>query len=249
MAGAAKPAFSAGEAKAGSVMRLRSLLFPVGLIGILALLIVGSIGNGIVARQGWGLLTTEMVLASLALFYWSFEQGPASSREVALIATLGTLAAVGRVAFAPLPGIQPTTFLAIISGLVLGPRTGFMVGSTAALVSNFFLGQGPWTPWQMFAWGLAGASGGWVGKLFPRLGPRGMAAICFLWGYGFGWIMNVWSWAAFVRPLTWQSFAATYAASFWFDSFHALGNAAFCLALGETLVKVLVRFRRRLKVA
>lgn len=230
-------------------MGLRRLLFPVGLILILALLVAGSIGNGLLARQGWGLLTTEMVLVSLALFYWSFEQRQAPSREIALIATLGTLAAVGRVAFAALPGIQPTTFLAIISGLVFGPQTGFMVGSTAALVSNFFLGQGPWTPWQMFAWGLAGASGGWLGKLFPRLGRNGVAGMGLIWGYWFGWIMNIWSWAAFIQPLNWQSFVATYAASFWFDTLHAFGNAGFCLLFGETLIKALLRFRRRLKTA
>lgn len=75
------------------------------------------------------------------------------AREIVMIAVLATIAAVSRVPFAPLPSVQPTSFVVIVAALVLGPEAGFMIGSTAALVSNFFLGQGPWTPWQMFCWG------------------------------------------------------------------------------------------------
>jgi hypothetical protein len=64
----------------------------------------------------------------------------------------------GRIPFAALPGVQPTSFLVMVSGLVFGPQAGFMIGAMAALASNFFLGQGPWTPWQMLGWGLMGMS-------------------------------------------------------------------------------------------
>ncbi|OAT81316.1 ECF transporter S component [Desulfotomaculum copahuensis] len=229
-------------------MRGRKLIFPLALAAILVLLILSIQGRNIVARQGWGMLSVEIMVIALALCYWGFEQGRVSSREVALIAVLGAVAAVGRVPFAALPNIQPVTFMVIISGFVFGSRAGFMTGSTAALVSNFFLGQGPWTPWQMFAWGLAGVTAGLIRMVFPRTGTAGMTVFCIIWGYLYGWIMNLWFWTAFVQPLNWQSFAATYAASFWFDTFHAAGNAAFYLFFGASFKKILARFRRKLEV-
>jgi len=156
---------------------------------------------------------------------------------------------VGRVSFAALPTVQPTTFIVIVSGFVFGPRAGFMVGSTAGLVSNFFLGQGPWTPWQMFAWGLAGASAGLLKIICPGIKTRGLSVFNFFWGYFFGLVMNLWFWTAFIQPLTWQSFVAVYAAGLWFDTFHAAGNVVFYLVFGAGFTKILQRFRRKLKIS
>jgi len=124
----------------------QKFLFPLFLIIIMGLLFAGIKQDNFIARQGWGLLSAEILLAALAFFYWGFEQGKASSREIALIAVLGAAAAVGRIPFAALPNVQPTTFMVIVSGFVFGPRAGFMVGSTAALVSNFFWGRAPGRP-------------------------------------------------------------------------------------------------------
>lgn len=100
----------------------------------------------------------------------------------------------------------------------------------------------------MFAWGLSGASAGLLKMVYSNIGTKGMAVFNFVWGYLFGWIMNVWFWAAFVYPLTWQSFAATYVASFWFDTIHAIGNVVFCFIFGASFTKVLRRFRKRLEI-
>ncbi len=224
--------------------RMLSILLTVVVFG---LLLAGVNQDNMVARQGWGLLSAEILLAALALFYLGFERGGVSPREVALIAVLAAAAAVSRIPFAALPNVQPTTFMVIVSGFVFGPRAGFMVGSTAALVSNFFLGHGPWTPWQMFAWGMAGASAGSLKIICPGIGSGGMVVFCSIWGYLFGWIMNLWFWTAFVQPLNWQSFLAACAASFWLDTFHAAGNAAFCLFFGAGFAKILNRFRRKMK--
>ena len=69
---------------------------------------------------------------------------------------LAALAAAGRILFAPIPDFKPVSAIAIIAGVAFGRKSGFMVGSLAALASNFFFGQGVWTPWQMYAWGLVG---------------------------------------------------------------------------------------------
>lgn len=226
----------------------RKIIFPFSLLLVAGLLAGSTRGSSLLARQGWGIVSVEIMIVFLALAYWGFEQHRVSPREVAMTATLGAVAAAGRVLFAPLPNVQPTTFMVIVSGFVFGPRAGFMVGSTAALVSNFFLGQGPWTPWQMIAWGLAGASAGIMSAVFPRLATPGMVGFSFLWGYLFGWLMNLWFWTAFVSPPNWPSFAAICAASFWFDTLHAVSNAALYLLLGPGLVRILRRFRRKLEI-
>ena len=103
------------------------------------------------------------LLAAFALvaggFAW-LEQGGETARELTLVATLGGLAAAGRVLFAPIPGVQPVTVIVVAAGVALGPRRGFAVGALAAIASNMFLGQGAHTPWQMLAWGGCGVVGG-----------------------------------------------------------------------------------------
>lgn len=219
--------------------------FPIFIL-IVAGLLVLSIST---AEQNWGLLSLEIVILAIVFLYRGFEKSRISSREIAIIAVLATVAAVGRVSFAALPSVQPTTFLVIVSGYVFGPRAGFMVGSTAALISNCFLGQGPWTPWQMFVWGLAGSSAGLYRHIFPSAGQRLMVAFQVFWGYAFGAIINLWSWAAFIKPLSWQSFLVTYAASFWPDTFHAAGNVVFYLVFGAGAIKALQRAKDKLEVS
>jgi energy-coupling factor transport system substrate-specific component len=189
-----------------------------------------------------------MVVLVLGIMFLSFEINKTSSKQVALIAVMAAVAAMGRVALAALPNVQATTFIVLVSGLVMGSRAGFMVGAMAALVSNFFMGQGPWTPWQMLAWGLAGASAGVLKKVFPNIGKAGITVFCFLWGYFFGWIMNFWYWSAFIRPHNINTFIATCISSIWFDSFHAVSNAILYLCFGISFTKILKRFHRRLKV-
>lgn len=198
-------------------------------------------------KKDWGLLSLTLAGVALALAYWGFEKSAASSREVSLVATLGALAAAARVPFAALPGVQPTTFIVITAGFVFGPLAGFMVGSTAALVSNFFLGHGPWTPWQMLAWGLAGATAGCLRIRQPGLKRAGLAAFGLAWGYLYGWLMNLWFWAAFISPPRLTTFLAACAASFAFDTGHALTNLGLFLLLGPRVLRTMERFRNNLR--
>ena len=112
-------------------------------------------------RTDMSWVTASFVVLSVALlagFTW-YERSHPTARVIALVATLAALAALGRIAFAPLPNVKPTTDIVLISGYVLGGAPGFAVGAVAALASNLFFGQGPWTPWQMVAWGGVGLAG------------------------------------------------------------------------------------------
>ena len=88
------------------------------------------------------------------------------------MATLAAVAAAGRVLFVAVPGVQPVTVITIAAGAALGARAGFATGAVAALASNFFLGQGPWTPWQMLAWGACGVAGRGAGAGRSAAGSR-----------------------------------------------------------------------------
>ncbi|WP_201319315.1 ECF transporter S component [Paenibacillus sp. EPM92] len=184
-----------------------------------------------------------LVCASIVPFFLRYESRSLQAREIVLVAVLSAIAAVGRVPFAALPSVQPTSFVIIVSALVFGSETGFMVGAVAALVSNMFLGQGPWTPWQMFGWGMIGWT---AGMLYQRgwLKNRYMLiAFGFVWGILFGWIMNIWLLAGMGQDLTWASVLAVYASSFYFDLAHALSNVFFLAVLGPGWIKVLERYR------
>jgi energy-coupling factor transport system substrate-specific component len=194
----------------------------------------------------WAILAAVLAaLLCLALFF-EFESAATSSKEIALVAMLGTISAVLRVPFAAIPNVQPCTYIIICAGYVFGPIAGFTVGAMTALVSNFFLGQGPWTLYQMIAWGLAGLSAGYLGKL--KLNTAALVVIGVAWGYLYGLITNLWYWAAFIYPLNLKTFLVTQLNTLWFDSLHAAANAVFLGMLGTKTIAILQRFRERFSI-
>ena len=123
------------------------------------------------SRAGLALLLVAVSLIVLGAAW--LESGPDSAKEIVLVATLGGVAAAGRVLFAAIPGVQPVTVMVVCAGAALGARAGIAVGGIAALVSNFFLGQGVWTPWQMLGWGAVGIAGGLLAPALVRRGVPG----------------------------------------------------------------------------
>jgi energy-coupling factor transport system substrate-specific component len=215
------------------------------------ILLVG--GAGAFAAATWagldrgndGLSLLLVAVALLALGIAWLEAGPDSAKEIALIATLGGAAAAGRVLFAAIPGVQPVTVIAVCAGAALGARAGIAVGGVAALVSNFFLGQGVWTPWQMLAWGACGAAGAAAAPVLRR--RLALAMFCFALGLGFSSFMDVWNWLTFYDQHSWQTFVAVQARGFPFDLAHAIGNIVIALVAGPELRRLLDRYARRLK--
>jgi energy-coupling factor transport system substrate-specific component len=186
------------------------------------------------------LLAAALLVAGAA---W-LEPGLGASKTLALVATLAAAAAAGRVLFAAIPGVQPVTVITVAAGAALGARAGFGVGALAGLASNFFLGQGPWTPWQMLAWGGCGAVGALAAPLIRRRLP--FALLCFVLGFAFSGLMDVWEWYSFY-PHTWAALTFQLGRGFWFDAAHALGNVAIALVAGPELRRLLERYARRLR--
>jgi len=202
--------------------------------------------------MNWAIIAIVISILCIFLFFWRFEKAEVSAKEIVLIATMTTLAGIARVPFAAFPSVQPTTFLVMITGYVFGGQTGFVVGALTAVVSNFFLGHGPWTLWQMLGWGVCGVLAALLAKMRAR-SPHGFsvktfAVLAAFSGYLFGWIQNIWHWLGFVYPLNLKTFLVTCLASFPFDTLHVISNLLFSLVFGKIFYDVLNRFRLKFRV-
>lgn len=173
----------------------------------------------------------------LMLFFANYERSRPALRQIMPTLVLAALAAAGRILFGPIPDFKPVSAIAIIAGATLGRRNGFMVGALAALTSNFFFGQGMWTPWQMYAWGLVGYVGGalsYAGAFGRADGTVRMPALLtygFASGLLYGVVINAYDIIGFVQPLTWAGAMARLATAVPFDITHGLATCVFLVAL------------------
>ncbi|MGE5283132.1 MAG: prenyltransferase/squalene oxidase repeat-containing protein [Chloroflexota bacterium] len=191
-------------------------------------------------------LASFLVLGAVLIggFAW-YERSRPPSQVVALVAALAAMAIAGRIAFAAFPNVKPTTDIVVFAGYALGPAPGFAVGALTGLVSNFWFGQGPWTPWQMVGWGLCGVLGALLALGTRKAGRISLAALCGFAGIAYGLLLNFSLMATYGGELSLQRFAALEARAIPFDAAHAIGNVAFALIAGPAMVRMLVRFRRR----
>jgi energy-coupling factor transport system substrate-specific component len=191
-------------------------------------------------------LASFLILGAVLLagFAW-YERSRPPSQVVALVAALAALAVAGRIAFAAFPNVKPTTDIVIFAGYALGPAAGFAVGALTALVSNFWFGQGPWTPWQMAGWGLCGILGAALALGGRNVGRLGLAATCGFAGIAYGALLNFSLMATYGGDLSLERFGVLQARAVPFDLAHAAGNVAFALLAGPAMVRMLIRFRER----
>ena len=180
----------------------------------------------------------------LAGFAW-YERSRPPAQVVALVAALAALAIAGRIAFAAFPNVKPTTDIIIFAGYALGGAPGFAVGALTALVSNFWFGQGPWTPWQMVGWGLCGVLGALLALGTRNASRLVLAATCGFAGIFYGALLNFSLMATYGGDLSLRHFLVLEARAIPFDLAHVLGNVVLALVAGPAMVRMLVRFRER----
>jgi len=195
------------------------------------------------ALVNWGLIAIVLAVLVTVAFFFKFESVALGSKEIALVAMLATISAVLRIPFAAIPSLQPCTFLIICCGYVFGPIAGFMVGAMTPLISNFFLGQGPWTLYQMLAWGLIGYGAGYLARF--NLDRKGFIIVGVVCGFLFGLITNIYFWLYFAYPLTFGTLVFVQLSSLWFDVSHAAGNAIFLGLFSTRTVSILERYKKR----
>jgi len=190
---------------------------------------------------------TILALGMAAGFAW-YERKRPDARIVALVATLAAFAALGRIAFAALPNVKPTTDIVLVSGYALGGAPGFVVGALAGFSSNFFFGQGPWTPWQMGAWGVTGLLGAGLARVCGRRANRWLlAVVAGVVGFAFTAFQDVGDWVTY-SDHSLGALGAYVGKGIGFDFVHAAGCIVFALAFGPALARSIGRFAARLQV-
>ncbi len=193
--------------------------------------------------RNYAVTSPIILLLSMLPFGFAFERRRPKARELVPIAVMAAIAAVGRLAFAALPEFKPIVAIVIITALAFGPESGFLTGAAAMLASNFFFGQGPWTPWQMFCCGLIGFLAGLLRQSGFLKHKWSICVFGFLSGYLYGMIIDIWTVSTFTSKITWQSVLTVYASGLFFDTILATATACFLFVLEKPMVRKLERLK------
>ena len=186
-----------------------------------------------------------IILETMIPFAMVFESRKPKARELVVISVLCGIAVAGRAAFFMLPQFKPVSAIVIIAGVCFGGETGFLVGAVGGFVSNFFFGQGPWTPWQMFSFGIIGFLGGILFKKgFLRKTKFSLSVFGFLATLViYGGIMNPAAIIMAQSKITPEMIYSSYIAGLPLDLIHALSTAFFLWFISEPMTDKLERIK------
>lgn len=206
---------------------------------------------GVVFLKDRSFLLISILIASFSFIpiYLSFEAKDIPTRRLVVLATLIAISVIGRIIFAIVPGFKPVTAIVVISALYFGAEAGFFVGSFSALISNIFFGQGPWTPFQMLAWGMLGFLAG-----LPFLRKRLCHNRFYLSLYGvfagvvFSLMMDIWTTISLDGTFQWNRYIALVGLSTPFMFLYALSNVVFLLLTIGPIGNTLTRLKKKYKI-
>ncbi|WMM25822.1 ECF transporter S component [Tissierella sp. MB52-C2] len=190
-------------------------------------------------------ISVLIIIYTMIPFIMIFEKREPQARELVMIAVLTAIAVAGRGAFYMLPQFKPVVAIVIITGVSLGPESGFLVGAMTGFVSNFFFGQGPWTPWQMFCFGIIGFL---AGILFQKkILKKTRLSLCIYGGLStffiYGGIIDIGSLLIFTSHFSWKALLATYISGFWFNVVHSISTVFFIFFISQSMIEKLDRIR------
>ena len=195
-------------------------------------------------------ISALVAIYSLVPFFVGFERSKPQIRELVVISVLIAIGVIGRQAFFMLPQMKPVIAISVIAGASLGPGAGFLVGAMIAFVSNFFFGQGPWTPWQMMALGLAGMFAGLIFQKWNRRGPKPSKvhkiAVCvfgLVSGYFYGLIVDLWTLFGYTEKPSLNAYLVVKSTAIWFDTLLAISTFVFLWVLYAPMIKKLNRIK------
>lgn len=158
------------------------------LILIPALVIAGAL---VYPERSYAIVSLAVALLACVPFFISFEK-TSSTRRLVMLAVMTALSVAGRFIFAPIPFFKPVTAMVVIAGMYFGAEFGFLTGALSAVISNFYFGQGAWTPFQMFSWGIIGFI---AGILSSQLVRSKILLVIYgaLAGVVYSLIMDIWT--------------------------------------------------------
>lgn len=206
-------------------------------------LIPATLFLGTQLKGRWYYLTcTLVIIETMMPFFLAFETRRPQARELVTIAVMCALSVASRVVVV-IPNFKPMTAIIMITGIALGPEAGFMTGAIGAFASNFFFSQGPWTPWQMMAYGFGGFL---AGVFFHRKNRKRSPILLALFGFLtiqliVGPLLDCCTVFTTGSRLTWKFAAAVFAAGVPYNFNHALACGVTMLLFSKPLLEKLDR--------
>lgn len=202
------------------------------------------LGATVFRDKQYAFVSLAVAVLACGAFFLSFERRETGPIRLVLLAVMTALSVAGRLLFAVLPGFKPVTAMVVLTAMYFGGEAGFLTGALTAVLSNFYFGQGPWTPFQMVTWGLLGFV---AGLLRNRL----KASRLFLALYGtvagvaFSLLMDVWTAVWIDGTLTLSRYLAAVATSGGYMLLYALSNVIFLLLLRKPMGEILGRIQKK----
>ncbi|WP_394926154.1 ECF transporter S component [uncultured Robinsoniella sp.] len=196
---------------------------------ILAAAAVILMGVRLFQDRKYNLISISMAFLSCVPFYMAYEKREGSIRRMVVLAVMVAVSVAGRLVFVVTPGFKPVTAIVVIAAIYMGSESGFLIGSLSAIISNMFYGQGPWTPFQMLAWGSLGLIAG-LPVMQKILKNRGILAVYgFLAGFGYSAIMDIWSVLSFDGSFSLVRYLTVLAAALPVSMEYAVSNVVFLM--------------------
>jgi len=216
----------------------RLLKWAIPFVAVPALVMVSAL---VFVDKQYLLLSFGIALLSLILFWCGYERKITGSRRMVLAAIMTALCVVGRL----IPLCKPVSSLVILTGIYLGRETGFLVGALCALFSNFYFGQGPWTPFQMLAWGMVGLLAGILSK--PLHHRPFLLLYGAISGVFFSGVMDVWTVLWYNGTFSIPLYGAAMITALPFTILYAVSNVLYLLLLarpfGKKLERIILHYR------
>lgn len=204
--------------------------------------LVVYLGAKIFNEKQYAWISLCVAILACVPFFIRFESRDNDVRRLVLIAVMVALSVVGRFVFAPVPGFKPVTAMVAVTAMYFGSEAGFMTGALTAVISNFYFGQGPWTPFQMFAWGIIGFIIGLIAEPLKRstflLVLSGIIA-----GVAFSLLMDVWSTLNADGTFNIMRYFSFVVSSLQFMAIYAVSNVIFLLVLSKPIGKIFERVK------
>ena len=223
----------------GKWKRILRIALP---FAVMPALVVG--GGLLFGEKQYAWITLILVVLTQLLFFAGFERKTVGSRRLVIAAVMTALSVLGRVIFAPIPGFKPITAIVVITAVWIGGETGFLVGALSALISNFFSGQGPWTPFQMFAWGMIGLIAGLLARPLKK-NRLLLAAYGALAGVAYSFFMDIWTVLWYNNGIDRSLYAAALGTALPYTLSYAASNVIFLMLLAKPFGRKLERVRIR----
>lgn len=214
------------------------------IITVLLIPVIIAAGTLIFNDKQYAFISLAVSALALVQFFLSFEKKEKATTRLVIIAVMTALSVAGRMIFAMIPGFKPVTALVIITALYFGKEAGFITGALSAVLSNFYFGQGPWTPFQMLTWGLIGWCAGALAKTLAD-NKILLSVFGFLAGISFSLLMDIWSTIWLFNSFKLSAYMTALTASLPFAAVYAVSNVVFLLILTIPIGKKLERIKNK----